>query len=135
MPEGGAAQRRASILIVEDEALVASSVQEVLEELGFAVAGIASSAPEALALASDGRPDLALVDIRLAGPVDGVELARELRRRFNLRSIFLSAANDSNTLTRARQVEPLGFLTKPFRPSQVFNALQLALGGSAKGQP
>jgi DNA-binding NarL/FixJ family response regulator len=129
----GNAPRQASILIIEDEALVASSVQEVLEELGFAVAGIASSGPEALALASDGRPDLALVDIRLAGPMDGVELAGELLRRFNLHSIFLSAAYDAETLTRARQVDPLGFLTKPFRPSQVFNALQLALSGSAKG--
>lgn len=136
MREGNAA-RRASILIVEDDALIASSIQEVLEELGFSVAGIASSGTEALSLASHEPTDLALVDIRLAGPMDGVDLAGELRRRFNVRSIFLSGAFTAETMARARRVDPLGFLQKPFRPSQVFNALQLALGGrdSAKGQP
>lgn len=129
--------RRPSILIIEDDALVASSIQEVLEELGFAVAGIASSGPEALSLVSREVPDLALVDIRLAGSMDGIELAGELLRRFNVRSIFLSGAFNTETMARARRVEPLGFLAKPFRPSQVFNALQLALGerASAKGQP
>jgi len=136
MREGDIA-RRASILIVEDDALVASSIQEVLEELGFAVAGIASSGPEALSLVSREVPDLALVDIRLAGSMDGIDLAGELLRRFGVRSIFLSGAFNSETMTRARRVDPLGFIAKPFRPSQVFNALQLALGGraSAKGQP
>jgi CheY-like chemotaxis protein len=131
------AGRRASILIIEDDALVASSIQEVLEELGFTVAGIASSGLEALSLTSHGVPDLALVDIRLAGPMDGIELAGELLRRFNVRSIFLSGAFDAETMARARRVDPLGFLAKPFRPSQVFNALQHALGdrASAKGQP
>jgi two-component system, response regulator PdtaR len=133
----GDISRRASILIIEDDALVASSIQEVLEELGFAVSGIASSGPEALSLASREVPDLALVDIRLAGPMDGIELAGELLRRFSVRSIFLSGAFNTETMARARGVDPLGFLAKPFRPSQVFNALQLALGAraSAKGQP
>ncbi len=133
----GDSGRRASILIIEDDALVASLIQEVLEELGFAVAGIASSGPEALSLTSHAVPDLALVDIRLAGPMDGIELAGELLRRFNVRSIFLSGAFNAETLARARGVDPLGFIAKPFRPSQVFNALQLALGdrASAKGQP
>jgi len=136
MREGDIA-RRASILIVEDDALVASSIQEVLEELGFVVAGIASSGPEALSLVSREVPDLALVDIRLAGSMDGIDLAGELLRRFGVRSIFLSGAFSSETMARARRVDPLGFLAKPFRPSQVFNALQLALGdgASAKGEP
>ena len=82
-------------------------------------------------------PDLALVDIRLAGPMDGIELAGELLRHFSVRSIFLSGAFNAETMARARRVDPFGFLAKPFRPSQVFNALQLALGerASAKGQP
>ena len=123
----GDISRPASILIIEDDALVASSIQEVLEELGFAVSGIASSGPEALSLASREVPDLALVDIRLAGPMDGIELAGELLRRFSVRSIFLSGAFNTETMARARGVDPLGFLAKPFRPSQVFNALQRAL--------
>ena len=119
--------RPASILIVEDEALVASYIQEVLEESGFNVAGIASSGPEAVSLAGSRLPDLALVDIRLAGSMDGIEVAQLMRDRFNIMSIFLSGLCDPATLERARSARPLGFLEKPFRPSQVFNALQRAL--------
>jgi hypothetical protein len=64
-----------SILIVEDEALIASYIEEVLGESGFRVAGIAASGPEALSLAAETRPSLALVDIRLTGPIDGIEIA------------------------------------------------------------
>lgn len=120
-------KRPVSILVVEDDALVASYIQEVLEESGFAIAGIASSGPEAMSLASDGRPALALVDIKLAGPMDGIEVARLMRSRFNIQSIFLSGLCDPDTMRRAKEASPLGFLEKPFRPSQVFNALQRAL--------
>jgi two-component system, response regulator PdtaR len=118
----------ASILIVEDEALIASYIQEVLEESGFSVAGVASSGPEAMSLIGSSVPDLALVDIRLTGPMDGIEVAELMRSRFNVESIFLSGACDPETMARARSIAPLGFLEKPFRPSQVFNALQRALG-------
>lgn len=117
----------ASILIVEDEALVASCIEEVLGELGFQVAGIAASGPEAIALVAESRPVLALVDIRLTGPIDGIELACRLRQEFGVRSIFLSGLADADTAHRADAAQPLGFLQKPFRPSQVFNAIQRAL--------
>lgn len=118
----------ASILIVEDEALIASYIREVLEESGFVVAGVASTGVEALTLVGECAPDLALVDIKLSGPMDGIEVALLIRSRFNVQSIFLSAVADSETLARAKNASPLGFLEKPFRPSQVFNALQQALG-------
>jgi CheY-like chemotaxis protein len=132
-PEGArgeaptAERRRAAILIVEDEALIASYIQQVLEESGFAVAGIASSGPEAISLASTSKPDLALVDIKLAGPMDGIEVAQLMQTRFNVPSIFLSGLGDPETTARAQAASPLGFLEKPFRPSQVFNALERAL--------
>lgn len=117
----------ASILIVEDEALVASCIEEVLGELGFGVAGIAASGPEAIALAAANLPALALVDIRLTGPIDGIELACRLRQELRVRSIFLTGLADADTVHRAESAHPLGFLQKPFRPSQVFNAIQRAL--------
>src|SRR5215472_13467898 len=96
------AQRRSpSILIVEDEALVASYIREVLEESGFTIAGIASSGPEAMSLAMASPPDLALVDIKLAGPMDGIEVAELMRTRFNTYSIFLSGMADPETMERA----------------------------------
>lgn len=116
------------ILIVEDDPLVASYIRDVLEESGFIVPGTASTGAEAFALAGDMRPRLALVDIKLAGPIDGIEVACELLSRFNVQSIFLSGLDDPAILERATSAEPLGFLHKPFRPSQVFNALEKALG-------
>jgi two-component system, response regulator PdtaR len=121
------ASKPTSILIVEDEALVASYIEEVLAESGFRVAGIAASGPEALSLAEATRPRLALVDIRLTGPIDGIELACQLRQKFALPAIFLSGLADEETTHRAQLAEPLGFLRKPFRPSQVFNAIERAL--------
>jgi CheY-like chemotaxis protein len=115
------------ILIVEDEALIASYIEQVLEESGFRVAGVAASGPEALSLAAENRPALALVDIRLSGPIDGIELASELRQRFALPAIFLTGLADPDTTARAQAARPLGFLPKPFLPSQVFNAIQRAL--------
>src|SRR5487761_620552 len=122
-----------SILIVEDEALIASYIQDVLEESGFVVAGTASSGVEALTLAGETAPDLALVDIKLAGPMDGIEVALMLRARFGVPSIFLTGLGDPATIERAREAAPLGFLEKPFRPSQVYNALQRALSRTASG--
>jgi CheY-like chemotaxis protein len=116
-----------TILIVEDEPLVASYIEEVLGESGFGVAGIAASGAEALSLATEHRPTLALVDIRLNGPIDGIELASQLRQQFDLPAIFLSGFVDAQTSARARTAQPLGFLRKPFLPSQVFNAIERAL--------
>ena len=126
-----------SILIVEDETLIASYIEEVLGGSGFRVAGIAASGPEALSLAAESRPSLALVDIRLTGPIDGIELACLLRQRFSLPAIFLSGLADADTTARAQKAQPLGFLPKPFLPSQVFNAIQRALDkmGAARATP
>src|SRR5437660_9808024 len=87
---GTSASKPVSILIVEDEALVASYIEEVLGESGFRVAGIAASGTEGLSLAAEHRPALALVDIRLTGSIDGIELACLLRERFDVPAIFLS---------------------------------------------
>ena len=120
-------RKQVSILIVEDEALIASYIEEVLGESGFIVAGIAASGPEALSLAAETCPALALVDIRLTGPIDGIELACALRQKYSLPSIFLSGLVDGDTARRAEQAQPLGFLAKPFLPSQVFKAIDRAL--------
>src|ERR1051325_5399078 len=81
--------KAAGILIVEDEALIASYIEEVLGGSGFHVAGVAASGTEALSLAAEQRPALALVDIRLTGPIDGIELACQLRNKLEVPAIFL----------------------------------------------
>lgn len=115
------------VLIVEDDSMVATYVADVLVEAGFQVAGVASTASEALSLAEQRDCVLALVDIRLPGPQDGIDIAGELRRRFGIGAIFLSGSSDPEHMIRAKRVSPYGFLQKPFLPSQMYKALDKAL--------
>src|SRR5262249_19627356 len=80
------------------------------------------------------QPELALIDIRLVGPIDGIELARQLRDRFQIPAIFLSGLADPETRERALLAQPLGFLRKPYRASQIFNTIQRALSQSTSDQ-
>jgi two-component system, response regulator PdtaR len=115
------------LLIVEDDILLASSLHELLSDSGFEVVEIAGSAPTALSLAGERRPQLALIDIGLVGPMDGIELACQLRQEYRIPAIFLSGLAHSEARERALLAQPLGFLRKPYRASQVFNAIQQAL--------
>jgi len=118
---------RPGILIVEDDPLVASCINEFLTEAEFHVAGVASSASEALSLLDHDKPDLALIDINLTGPLDGIDLACLIRSKINAPTIFLSGLADAQTRLRAEAARPLAFLQKPFQPSKLFNAIQGAL--------
>ena len=120
-------EKTTRILIVEDDAMVATYIADVLMESGFGVSGVASTGAEALMIAAADGADLALVDIKLSGPMDGIEVARELRTRSGIGAIFLSGLDDPEVLKRAAVAAPLGFLQKPFLPSQVFNAIDRAL--------
>ncbi|WP_044560367.1 response regulator [Azospirillum sp. B4] len=115
------------LMIVEDDALVALGIRLTVEDLGYYVCGIAASEPEAVALAASSRPNLALMDIRLKGTVDGIDTARRLRNEFSLRSVFLSAYTDEQTMARASLTYPLGFVQKPYSAGQLKSALDLAL--------
>jgi CheY-like chemotaxis protein len=117
----------ARLLIVEDEVLLASALQELLRDAGFEVVGTAGSAAAALSLAKDQNPQLALIDICLVGPIDGIELACRLRDEYRIPTIFLSGLADPEASQRALMAQPLGFLRKPYRASQVYNAIQKAL--------
>jgi DNA-binding NarL/FixJ family response regulator len=123
-PAAGARIMR--VLIVEDDALVALGIRCTLEELGYEVCGVAASEPEAVRLAGETRPDLTLMDIRLKGTVDGIDTARRLRAEFGIRSVYLSAYTDHQTMTRVTSTYPLGFVQKPYSASQLKTALELA---------
>jgi DNA-binding response OmpR family regulator len=121
--------RPARLLIVEDDVLLASALQELLSDSGFEVVGTAGSAAAALSLAKDQNPRLALIDICLVGPIDGIELACRLRDEYRIPTIFLSGLADPEARARALIAEPLGFLRKPYRASRVYNAIEQALRG------
>jgi CheY-like chemotaxis protein len=111
------------ILIVEDEFFVAMDTQMILEANGHSIVGIAVTADEAVALTARERPDLVLMDIRLVGPRDGVDAAREIRERFDIPSVFVTANTDNKTRQRAQVARPLGFLDKPFTEERLRTAL------------
>src|SRR5437764_15452448 len=100
----------ARLLIVEDDVLLASSLDELLSASGFEVIGIAGSAAAAASLVGERHPQLALIDIRLVGPIDGIELACHFRDQFRIPTVFLSGLADPETKERAFLAKPLGFL-------------------------
>jgi two-component system, response regulator PdtaR len=102
------------ILVVEDDYLVALELEHRLMDAGYDVVGIAASAEEAIALARAHAPDLAIMDVRLAGRRDGVDTAIELSATLGIPSIFATAHEDSETRRRAEQARPLGWLRKPY---------------------
>ena len=115
------------ILIVEDEPLVSSYIAHVLKEFAYEIAGCSSSGTEAIALAEESRPKLAVVDIQLSGAMDGIEAAAILQNRFGVLTIFLSGIEAQETMERARAIRPIAILRKPFLPSQLLDAIQQVL--------
>lgn len=117
----------AEILIVEDESIVAKDLQCRLKALGYQVSHLASSAEEALAKAAEVRPDLVLMDIRIKGRLDGIETAAEMRRRFHVPVVYLTAYADNHTLQRAKVTEPFGYILKPFEERELQTCIEMAL--------
>jgi PAS domain S-box-containing protein len=113
--------------VVEDEALVAENLRHSLHHLGYAVAGIADTAAEAVELAREHRPDLVLSDIRLKGPEDGTAAARTLSRELDVPVVFLTAHADEATLQRAWQSGPFGYVVKPYSERELRIAIEVAL--------
>lgn len=117
----------ARILIVEDEQITAEDLRDILSELGYDVSGVVSTGADAIERAQKDPPDLALMDIRIKGAMDGTETARILRERFNIPVIYLTAHADRATLERAKVAEPLGYITKPFKQLELQASIEIAL--------
>jgi CheY-like chemotaxis protein len=112
-----------SVLVIEDEAVVALFLSDVLSDLNYEVCAVAASGRHAIELAERHRPALAMVDVRLKGDLDGLDTARALRTRFGIPSILLSG--DPEALRNAEQkgVVPLAVLNKPYTPEQLETVL------------
>jgi len=117
----------ARILVVEDEILVARELQSYLQRLEYEVVGIAVRASTVMQQVTETIPDLVLMDINLQGNQDGIELAGEIRDRFQIPVVYITAYSDDRTLERAKQTNPFGYVVKPFRSSDLRVAVELAL--------
>lgn len=118
---------KGKILIVEDEAIVALDLRQMLEEFGLEVVGLAGSADEALAIVEDTQPDLTLMDIHIQGTIDGIQTARILHDSFGVPAVFLTSYSDDETMEKATRESPYGYLLKPFNRRELKATLQIAL--------
>jgi PAS domain S-box-containing protein len=121
---------RGRILVVEDQGVVATEIQRCLEDDGYEVTAIATSMEEAIREAFRSRPDLVLMDIRIQGEADGIDVADHLHRHFALPIVYLSAHDDRDTMLRAHRTEPMAFLFKPFKPAELSRTVEIALNRS-----
>ena len=129
-----AARRPRTIVVAEDEMIVARDLQRTLEASGYRVPGVAPTADGALALVEEHAPDLVLVDIVLRGARDGIWLARTLREEHAVPFVFTTSHADRQTVALAQATRPNGYLVKPYTRDDVFAAVECALANYAEEQ-
>lgn len=121
-----------SILIVEDQALIAEDMRSCLEEFGYDVAAVCHSGEEALIFCKNKQTDLILMDIDLAGMLDGIETVSILKKFHQIPIIYLTNFDDKETLERAKITNPANYLLKPFQPHALRVSIEMAIHHTAK---
>jgi len=114
------------ILIVEDEAAIAMDIEMRLKVMDFDVLGIAHNPTSALAKLESERPDLILMDINLKKGDEGIGLAEEVMKNWQIPVIFLTGHSDAQTFSKALEINPYGYVSKPFKDADLRNAIDLA---------
>lgn len=102
-----------SILIVEDELIIALMIEQMVQNLGHTVLAKVTTGEAAVEAAREHNPDIILMDIRLQGEMDGIEAISEIRRTAHIPVIYISGNSDESYRKRVEESEPLDFLTKP----------------------
>ena len=118
------------ILLVEDEVIVAMTIEESLIHLGYEVVGTVDDGLLAIDAAEKENPDLILMDIRIHGDLDGIETIEKIKENIenkNIPVIFLTAHSDEETLSRMQKISPSGVLIKPFREIELSEYIESAL--------
>ncbi|MBL7946902.1 MAG: response regulator [Flavobacteriales bacterium] len=116
-----------SILIVEDDPIIAEDLHAHLEELGHEVCAVCDNALDAMAEVAARKPDLLLLDINLGDGPDGVQLAEKVRAKHTTPFIFVTSHSDKATLERVKPLQPAGFIIKPFDENDLRTQIELAL--------
>jgi DNA-binding NarL/FixJ family response regulator len=130
-PEKHETSHHGRVLVVEDEVILRLLVEQVLREAGFTIVGLTGSASEAIETAIKTKPDIILMDIRLAGGSDGVAAAIEIYKQTGIRCVFVTAHHDDHTKQRASAARPLGWIPKPYQIEDLPGAISAALSAGA----
>ena len=112
--------------IVEDELVIARTILNTLDELGYSHCGPAISYTEAIEMLENNKPDLVLLDIQLSGKKDGIDVAQKINELYQIPFIFLTANSDAETIDRAKKVKPHAYIVKPFNKEELFAAIEIA---------
>ncbi len=118
---------RLNIFIVEDESIVAKDIQHSLTKLGYNVVGVANNGNDAIDKITELAPDLVLMDIMIKGPLTGIEVTEKIKEKMNVPVIFLTAYADEGTLSRAKVMEPYGYILKPFKEIDLHSTIEMAV--------
>lgn len=125
---------KTSVLVVEDESIVAKDIQHSLKKLGYLVPSVENTGEDAIDAAGQYKPDLILMDIMLKGDISGIDAAEQIRNRYQIPVIFLTAYADESTLSKAKVTEPYGYIIKPFKEIDLHTSIEMALYKHGKEQ-
>lgn len=118
---------KALVLIIEDQVLIAKSIEAMVVDYGMEVLALCKSGEEAIALTQQRTPDIVIMDIRLQGKLDGIQTAKELQLNERIPIIYLSDYSDKATVRRAKETRPANYLSKPFTEQDLMRAIEIAL--------
>jgi CheY-like chemotaxis protein len=116
-----------SVLLVEDDNVLAKIAETRLQNLGYDLCGRATTAAEAMTIVVNNKPDIVLMDITIKGDIDGIDAANMIKKGFNIPVVFLTSHSDDALLKRAKATNPDGFITKPYTDDNLRVAIKLAL--------
>lgn len=121
-------EKKLSILLVEDEVITAMFMQKQLEQSGYTIAAHVTTGEKAIASSRENRPDIVLMDIGLAGRIDGIDAASVIKSETGIPVIFITSYNDQKMKGRAREIDPLAFLEKPLEIYKLKRIIDMHFG-------
>jgi DNA-binding response OmpR family regulator len=125
---------KTKVLIVEDETIVALDIKRAILNLGFEVTNTATTFDEAINCVKKNTPDIILMDINLENSPDGITTAHEIKKTNDIPIIYLTAFCDDETINRAIQTNPVGYLLKPFKVDELKSTILLAIFKSKRNK-
>jgi DNA-binding LytR/AlgR family response regulator len=120
------------VLLVEDEGIIAADMENMLKKMGYEVFETAMDYQEAIERLEAETPDLILLDVNLGGRKDGIDLAEAINEKYQIPFIFTTSYTDGLTIERAKRVNPIGYLVKPFKQEQLYTTIEMAMFAIAK---
>ncbi len=119
--------KKAKILVVEDEKIIAKDIESTLKRIGHESAGTVSKGEDAIRVAGECRPDLILMDITLKGEIDGIEAAKKINETLKTPIVYITAHQDEDTIEKTKGTNPYGYITKPLDDRDLNTAINSAM--------